>query len=359
MSTKDGTVNIHIFHSMKGGCGKSACALFKALALLEEKQEIENVPSVLFMDADFRGSAWQELLFPADVLGGVDAGTVARLERKYREKGKGSGLQHCFAIPDNLDLKKNLSQYLQGNITSLEEILYHSFNYVPQDSDLSPDTKTEIDYLLEGKLLLNGYIDFVLAQADAEGKNLFHYRYEDSRYQSPMLSTGLYLHRMRILLDEILNRGKVEGKAAGQYKDIVIDMPPSFDEYSEILLFELQKTAYEKNKGKKDGKIELHYYAVSTADAGHLKLTADNVRRMLKYSASHEGFSQVNVVFNSVTQGDLDYIDHKGKVKEIEELLEGKGKLYKKGHEKGYYAFCRNRNTRVFSCGVGFEEIKW
>ena len=65
------------------------------------------------------------------------------------------------------------------------------------------------------------------------------------------------------------------------------------------------------------------------------------------------------MVFNSVTQGDLDYIDHKGKVREIEEILEGKGKLYKKKHEKEYYAFCRNRNTRVFSCGAGFEEMKW
>lgn len=290
MSTKDGTVNIHIFHSMKGGCGKSACALFKALALLEEKQEIENVPSVLFVDADIRGSAWQELLFPTDASAGSGIGTVAWLERKYRAKGKGNGLQHCFAIPDNLDLKKNLSQYLQGNITSLEEILYHSFSYVPQDSDLPPDTRTEMGYLLEDTLLLNGYIDFALAQADTEGKNLFHHRYEGGRYQSPMLSTGLYRHRMRILLDEILNRGKVEGKAAGQYKDIVIDMPPSFDEYSEILLFELQKTVYEKNKGKTDGKIKLHYYAVSTADAGHLKLTADNVRRILKHSDSHKGF---------------------------------------------------------------------
>lgn len=79
-STKD-KITIHIVNSVKGGCGKTAFSLFKAMELAkkdridyfnavtrEDRDEInhlerrKNAP-VIWMDADFKGTATKVLFY--------------------------------------------------------------------------------------------------------------------------------------------------------------------------------------------------------------------------------------------------------------------------------------------------------
>ena len=71
MTTED-KIQIHVVHSVKGGCGKTAFSLFRALELSSEcrKSQMENsnieygnqVP-VIWLDADFKGSASRVLFY--------------------------------------------------------------------------------------------------------------------------------------------------------------------------------------------------------------------------------------------------------------------------------------------------------
>ena len=157
MDTNDKNVNVHIIHSMKGGCGKTACSLLMALKYASETKSNSNA-SVLLLDADFRVSALQWLLFENP--SGTKPESYHHLLDTFQGKisnsagkRKGTEMHHRFALPENFLPSKNLNQYIMGNCITMEDILFKSFSYeklttkLPEDSvffvmdELTPEKK--------------------------------------------------------------------------------------------------------------------------------------------------------------------------------------------------------------------------
>lgn len=337
-------IKVHIMHSMKGGCGKSACALFKAIQIASEKEISSRKASVLWIDADFKGSAMQKLLF-GDA--NVEENSYQRLlENHFNHIVEGKGFIHRLAIPTGYSEDKNLNRFLKDKNLTFVEILNQSFSYDTASGSVEEGSSGE-------ELKINGFLDFVFSSSNNEDKELFKGGGQEA------LAIGIYTYRMSVFLRQVLEYGKVPGEECGQYSDLVIDMPPGYDEYSDLILEELRKLADEKKN------IELHYYAITTNDLGHMHLTKENVANKVKKDTYHKSWDSVNVVLSCMRENDFAIVD--GKMKEVNndvlklcELVgksEKKGKIYKCNYEDNYYKFCRSYRIREFSCPNAFEEI--
>lgn len=368
MAKENEEINVHIIHSMKGGCGKSTCALFKALQIAQRRGIKDRKAHVLFLDADFKGSAMTEILFHSRNLSGQAEDSPGKREQEQKShereqvqklheleikfgKGmpQGTGVQHQLAIPDNFDDYITISDYLRDSSRcSISDIICRSCSYQPIEKD---QTKAGANDSIDDSLppvqgySINGYIDFILSSADSESKDWF-------RHTQGKIAAGVYSYRMDALLRNLLIRGVVNQERIGDYWDIVIDMPPGYDEYSDILLELLRRIA------KEDEKLKLHYYAVTTEDIGHKFLTMGNLKKAIGDDTKYKPFFSVNLILSDVSHTDFsiltdqskgkDEAEEKKKEKEkeiywswLEEDSNPNGKLYVNAYSESYHGFCR------------------
>lgn len=329
-------VNIHIIHSMKGGCGKSTCALFKAIQTAFNQDIDDEKAHVLFADADFKGSAMTEILFHRD--GVYKFNEISNL-------GKGKGVHHELAIPDNFNNYITLSDYLRDSSKySITDIICHSCSYETEskEADEKGTEGTEEgqeDFTsLKQEKNINGYIDFILSSVSSESKDWF-------RYMEGKIPAGVYRWRMDTVIRNVLKMGTVNDEGIGTYTDIVIDMPPGYDEYSDILLELLRGIAEEEEN------VKLHYYAVTTQDTGHNVLARDNIAKMIKADSKYKPFASVNLILSAVSSEDF------GNLTNIERTVYGSwlkadgkinGEVYENKYSKSFHEFCRMGNIRDF-----------
>lgn len=353
MSTDDKCVNIHIIHSMKGGCGKSACSLFKALELSKENVAIDEVQEAkaLFLDADFRGSAWQWLLFEANCMS--DAGSVVSPAEEDCRKVKGRGIRHRFHCPADFSIDKTVNTYLGSDDCTLEDILIHSYSYDPDNTDEMLERED-----LQPILQINGYVDFLLSSYKSKEKDKYRYSTAENGYQMPSLAAGIYTYRMSRLLRQILNHGKPHKKAGGQYRDIVIDMPPGYDEYSDLLLMELRALS------TKDTNIRLHYYCVTTNDVGHMQLAMENIDEILAANSKYRPYDSVNVILNCMHSDDFNFsvagTEIQADIEKLISLLQkrgARGEVFRNSYMDSYHRFCRSHKAEVFECAPSFMTV--
>lgn len=339
-------VNIHIVHSMKGGCGKSTCALFKTLQIACKQDENDKKAHVLYLDADFKGSAMAKILFREG--GSADGEVTFKNERLSRVLGLAGGggtvvkgLQYRLAVPDNYNPDKTLSNYLKDNSQLfMRDIIYQSCLYYKEDKS----GMEELDETSVGRkeIYINGYVDFILSSAASKSKDWF-------RYRPGKIAAGIYGVRMEALLHNILNHGKINRRRRGSYSDIVIDMPPGYDEYSDILLDILRGIA------EKEESIRLHYYGVTTEDLGHRALTEDNVKKMMPDAEKYKPLSSVNLVLSEVSSTDFSVItpDEINNFKKwVEQTGNEDGKVYKNEYSEPYHNFCRKEEESGFAVDI-------
>lgn len=324
--------------------------------------------SVLLLDADFRGSALQWLLFENP--SGTKPESYHHLLDTFQGKisnsagkRKGTEMHHRFALPENFLPSKNLNQYIMGNCITMEDILFKSFSYeklttkLPEDSD-EPAPGGSTNETQDGiitpdifeELGINGYIDFIFSASDFADKALFRYAYNEGKYKMPAITPGIYIYRIAMLIQQIMNHGKPSNSNSGQYKNIIIDMPPGDDEYSDLLLREL------RNAAKKNSNLKLHYYAVTTNDIGHMHLAVEKVKDIIANNSSYLPFESVNVILNCLLADadfpfgeDLDP-DAIANITKIQKHLSAKGDLLRQGHVEAYHKFCRSSKVGEFEC---------
>lgn len=368
-------VNVHIIHSMKGGCGKSTCALFKALQVAQKKRIEDRKAHVLLLDADFKGSAMTEILFHRKTLAGeAESPTEQRkqaqhlheLEKKFKGKiTQGTGMQHQLAIPDNFETYITVSDYLKDNSRcSIFDIICHSCSYEPAKKDQTKsagdDPVTE-NLPPEQGYSINGYVDFILSSADSERKDWF-------RHTQGKIAAGIYSYRMDVLLHRLIDLGAVNKEQIGDYSDIVIDMPPGYDEYSDILLELLRKMAEENEK------LKLHYYAVTTADIGHQYLTQGCLKKAIGTHTRYKPFFSVNLILSDVSQTDFSFLTDQNKDNDKDRTINHdderiiywswlggndnpNGKVYVNAYSESYHNFCRVGTLGKFNQSIS-EVLK-
>lgn len=348
-------VNIHIIHSMKGGCGKSTCALLKALQIAQEQGIDDKKAHVLLLDADFKGSAMTEILFHRKKLSEEAEGSLEEreqvqkfneLEKIFRDKmTQGTGMRHKLAIPDNFESYITVSDYLKDSSRYLiNDIICRSCSYetTEKDQPRGGAEESEADLASMQNDSINGYLDFILSSADAESKDWF-------RHTQGKIAAGIYSYRMDALLRNLLGRGVVIHETPGDYRDMVIDMPPGYDEYSDILLELLRKIAEESKN------LKLHYYAVTTEDIGHTALTQGSIKKAICENTKYKPFFSVNLILSDVSHTDFLKLTDKEKTFYKGWLeVDGSscGKVYINTYSESYHKFCRDGTIGEFEQNI-------
>lgn len=328
---KEEEIHFHIMHSMKGGCGKSTCSLFKALQLA--KENVTGPARVLLLDADFRGSAWQPLLFRDGTVAMSETYTkvMDMLGKRSGAASPGKGSKHTIAVPDKYREEDNLSCFVQDIDFPLADLVQKSFSYAREEDPLDPSGYA-----------MNGYLDFILAGTKSKDKaGFFHQNHQGK------IAPGIYINRLERLLNFILCFNATmppdndrKRKPIGQYRDVVIDMPPGYDEYSDIILNLLRKSVIAMKKNK----IMLHYYQVTTEDIGHMALALENIREMVKIKTEYKEFDTVNAILNNpFFPGSQDPADYEKRVEhnisELKNALEQRGKVYRNDYNASFHEY--------------------
>lgn len=385
MSTGKQKVEFHIVHSTKGGCGKTTFALFKALDLAQKiekekyeaadsksesgeksasesdsskskksdenpKQYIERIENagVLYIDADFRGSALQWLLCSnSDNYSMEKKLTSGELIHDSKKEGK-------FTFSEAYR-GATLNDFFLKTEKTLEGIIARSIFYWEQDD------KNKDVFLLEPGLI--GYLDFIFASPKNEDRQPFCYGKFGGHKENMPIRISEYVYHMRRLINKMLVCGKTsKDNELGQYRHIVIDMPPGDDEYSELLL-EIIRESTQNNKN-----VTVNYYIVTTNDRGHLYTMRERIKAVQALTTNWKKFDTINLVLNCLAEGDFLLVDkdeagNRVDLKEnIEkELQKAEIRVQDLDHiiripmQKEYREFCRNRAMDSF--GYAFNEI--
>ncbi len=335
-NTKDeDKIQVHVVSSVKGGCGKTAFSLFKALDLAYDERNSDKGnrdASVVWIDADFRGTASKVLFY-----GKNEDDFRTMYVDKYIDKILENN-QDIFdaATTKNSQLafgkeyvKYTINDYLCERIQGTDKMLARG--YACQ--------------LSKGPKSVNGIIDFIFSSPQEEDKEIFGYG-----TGIPTVEIGRFTHRMEKLLDRLAGTGRMETRAEGsdqdrvhRYRHIVIDMPPGDDAYSETLRSVVLRLAKEREK-----EIALHSYFVSTNDRGHLYALYDKLRDVLHKEPDSWGhiyailnelhkdeFAGTGISFNNAEQ-EIKAVDREDKVQIIVNPF-----------NQAYYDFCRAEAQRV------------
>lgn len=196
---------------------------FKALEFAEETVKTNNgndKARVLFLDADFKGTGLDVLIY-AKEQGDFNGNREVRLDDlEYAGKTLiSNAAQNYFLFRKNYN-RNRLNDYLNGKIQGLQEIVTES-GVVSRDFGKAHED-------IESVIAFNGYLDFILSSASL--KNRGHFAYQNGC--QPVMTVGQFRIKMRELLQQICDRTQESGDK--QYKNIIIDMPAGYDEYSDV-----------------------------------------------------------------------------------------------------------------------------
>lgn len=336
-------IKIHIVNSVKGGCGKTAFSLFKALEVAKTERT-NNMDSreaaVMWIDADFKGSASKCLFY------GEDEKTFESMnkERTIEDSEKAnSALFAANPLGANNELRFNkdfvgytINDYLKENIREIEKMVVHGYVYAEDNEN--PDN--------EKSQSINGIIDFIFSSPRMVDKKLFNY---GSGF--PVVDIGRFTYLMKGLLKELLEIGGMKTRAVKKskrafgYKHIIIDMPPGDDAYSSALMHMIRQLAEEKHK---DYDVEIHLYTLATSDRGHMLSMVGSLQDTLERLKHYEHEEKVYAVLSEIRQEEFKVIDFSKK--EIQEI-DGNKKIniLKCTYQKEYYNFCRDITGKSFS----------
>lgn len=303
----DDKIQIHIVSSVKGGCGKTAFSLFKAMdAALEIRNEDLNNKraKVLWIDADFKGTASRTLLYSKDekqfeAIHGLN--TIDKLKEEIPTLFAESPLPTRNSLCYGKDyVPYTINDYLCEEIQGLEKMIVHGYIYSKQKIGGRPASTA-----LAQKGCINGIIDFIFSSGTMLGKRVFNYG-----SGLPTIEIGRFTYLMRALLLRLCEKGVTKTKAAGEknnsrfnYKHIIIDMPPGDDAYSSALLGTIRKLAQER-----EDRVEIHFYALATSDRGHMDAMLESVQDTCERLRGYKHKEKIHIVLSEVRSGEFNSI---------------------------------------------------
>lgn len=332
-----GGMTFHVVHSVKGGCGKTAFSLFTALKLAAETagnaEKTEDSARVLLLDADFKGSGLKTLVYSGDKET-FDKNPEPRLEDVEANKKEEINAGRNYLIFRKKYQENNLNDFLTGRCRSVSEIITESGVVPKRRSAPVLDSEGNADGF-------NGYLDFIFCSPHMKDRDIFSY----TNATQPALNVGNFRIKMRKLLQEISERKLPGGEK--QYLHVIIDMPPGYDEYSDVLLDVLHCFCRDKKKGN------VNYYAVTTGDRSHLDAMQENVRKVLQGNARYRECDKVCAVLSEVRRDE--FRDHQRYVEGYCADIKPEINVMKCLYQEEYYNFCR---TDRDSFGYTIDDIK-
>lgn len=355
----DEKIQIHIVSSVKGGCGKTAFSLFKALdtALKLRNMNLKNRRAeVLWLDADFKGTASRTLFYgkdETDFKATYSSRTIEKLEEDipilFDESPLPTQNSLCY---EKEYVPYTINDYLCEEIQGLEKMIVHGYVYSEQKTGSGPAGTVVVR-----KGCINGIVDFIFSSGTMADKRVFNYG-----SGLPTIEIGRFTYLMRAMLQRLCEKGKTKTKAAGEkndsrsnYKHIVIDMPPGDDAYSSALLRTIREFAQEREK-----EIEIHLYVLTTGDRGHMDAMLGSVQDTCERLRGYKHKEKIHFVLSEVRNGEFNSIDnYKVQIdrfrKAISKQLLDKSEIVDISlckYQDEYYRFCRDIDQKEFAYSI-------
>ncbi len=371
-STKDDELfHIYLVSSVKGGCGKTAFSLFQAMKLANDEQlaraESENTgrnASVLFLDADFKGTGTQILIYGKDE---AEFKTVNMncslndLQTQFNLSFKMTPTVGSSLIGFRDDyVQYTINDYLTGDINEVEKMIVHGHIYsevkrmAPEERVKSTENETAVM-----QPIMNGFLDFIFSSCKAKGKQKFQYG-----GSLPTVELARYTDDMRCLLATLYGMGDMRNRVGGSadgarqdfgYKHIVIDMPPGDDAYATALL----DVIYKWIKIKRKDEVRLHHYLVSTDDRGHIGAMLEEMDNVVRRADQHEvkGQIEITIVLDETNSQEFMREREADVLGRIQKNSRNDIKVIKCPYSNEYYQFCRGDLSHKYAFTGEFQEI--
>lgn len=352
-------IQIHIVSSVKGGCGKTAFSLFKALetALKLREENLENQRSeVLWIDADFKGTASRTLFYGKDETEFAALHGDTTIEKRQKDF---PGLFKASPLPAENSLcygeeyvPYTINDYLREEIQGLEKMIVHGYVYGEQKTggDSTGAAKVRTAHI-------NGIVDFIFSSGTMADKRIFNYG-----SGLPTIEIGRFTYLMRAMLHRICEKGKTKTRAAGEkndreshYRHIVIDMPPGDDAYSSALLRTIREFAQER---KRD--IEIQLYVLTTSDRGHMDAMLESVQDTCERLRGYRHEEKIHIILSEIRNGEFQSI--KNFKVQLGQCRDSIAKQFPNENtaisvslcrfQQEYYDFCRDIDQRQFAYSI-------
>lgn len=259
----------HVVRSVKGGSGKTTFALHTLVKLVTESKDDNK--KILYIDADVHASETRNMLL------------------EYMPQAYNSDINYsseiCFFqfysdqyICSNPEKAENQKCKLQSH--TLNSFMHPYKGYVSKVSQLAipgklqqlkgsiidkADSPETPDYMSEkpSSLKYLGKAFFIFADPSPSGRKVFGSLYQS--YGKSAIGVGAYIAKMKSLFNYILE---------DKYDDVVIDMPPGSDTFSEHLMDCLLGFVDDKKREESD-KCKISIYYISTRDQAHLRTATE------------------------------------------------------------------------------------
>lgn len=300
-------IQVHIVSSVKGGCGKTAFSIFKALQLANEiraKNLANRNAGVLWLDADFNGTASKKLFYGVDKKEFLGKPTIDKLLQRfphlYDTELINTENMLCF---NSEFVPHTINDYLREDIRSIKKMTVHGYAFGEQEPGNGQESVSE-STSEQGKGCINAIVDFIFSSGKGSDKKMFNFG-----NGLPTIEIGRFTYLMRALLLKLCELGKTGTEALNEemvvprYEHIVIDMPPGDDAYASALLETIRKLAEEKEKDKDEKvKLEIHLYLLTTSDRGHMYAVQQNMRAICDDLRSGQHHETIYTVLNEVRE---------------------------------------------------------
>lgn len=357
-STND-KMQIHIVSSVKGGCGKTAFSLFKSLdaALEMRNRNLNNKRAeVLWIDADFKGTASRTLFYSKDEAQFEvthSLSTIDKLKEEIPTLFDESPLPTQNSLCYGREyVPYTINDYLCEEIQGLEKMIVHGYAYNEEKTGGGPAGTAVVR-----KGCINGIVDFIFSSGTVSDKRVFNYG-----SGLPTIEIGRFTYLMRTMLLRLCEKGRTRTKAAGKkkndklnYKHIVIDMPPGDDAYSSALLGTIRELAQER-----EDEMEIHLYALTTSDRGHMDATMESVQDTCERLRRYKHKEKIHIVLSEIRNGEFNSTDsYQEQIDRycntisqrfLDENIEIDILLCK--FQEEYYKFCRGIEQKEFAYSI-------
>lgn len=242
--------NYYLIHSIKGGCGKSAVALFNALSLSDSRK---NHNKTLIVDMDLAASATHKL---------YDFVAYSKPENlKMSEKPE--------IINHNINEDKfSLNEFLNNEVCDIDKLI-NTIEYIWNKKSETFVIKSKIDYVF----------------ANSVTSNPGRFRYNAGNTSTNYLDIGEFRKMSNYFLNLINDK---------DYNHYIFDMPASSNEYSYFIFQQL----YELKR--KDVNNKLYLFLVTTDDKAHLETTKKYLIDIFEGKSKASRYEKIFVIVNEI-----------------------------------------------------------
>lgn len=235
-------MDFYLVHSIKGGCGKTT------LSLSLSAQLAANNYRVCLLDMDFKGTGLGYLLLDDDHHTAICNG--------ISKPDEFTNWNTCFTTP-TVDFSSHMLL-----TAATEKNMDRQFSF---DLAISDVRQSERDKFVSGASAAN------------------------------TLAVDIAIFRFKLL--EVIETLRNQG-----YNAVVLDMPPSFDEYTKVIFHEFSSKDSRESDFLRRNHSRIFLYLVTSYDPAHLGASADFLVDHQKRSGHRRRqFDQIRLIFNDVS----------------------------------------------------------